>query len=72
MERGPLTQHVLPPKAYWVAYRNGADETKSNLAAAEAFFEALMKDLTFLLTPCAAATKAFTLLFPESHLDPML
>jgi len=70
-ERTPDPACAASTKAYWVAYRNGADETKSNLAAAEAFFEAFNEGLDIPAdSPCVAATKAYYLALPRKPSGP--
>jgi len=58
-------------KAYWKAYRSGLSETRANLAAAEAFFDAFNEGLHIPVdSPCVAATKAYYKALPRKPSGP--
>jgi len=59
-KRQPDPVCAASTKAYWVAYKAGANETTANLAAAEEFFKAFAQGLSIPAeSPCAVSTKAY-------------
>jgi len=70
-KRQPDPVCAASTKAYWKAYKAGANETTANLAAAEEFLKSFAQGLSIpAASPCAISTKAYFNALPNKPSPP--